>query len=148
MSSTNTQADPFLKAYKGYLSNILKWEELDAFWQTLRSQADAGWYLYAVGETPPQQPSTAEQLTTFIEEIDKLLHSEHDEDYCGIVYVNDRETPSLVKIYDPNHLGSSCGPGWGEVLPGWVLSTMPPIDLQATAPLPNSRRRWWQKLFN
>ena len=145
MSETS---NAFLSAYKGYLSNLLKWEELDAFWQTLRSQAAADWYIYAVGEVLPQHPATAEQVTTFIDEVDKLLRKEHDEEYCGIVYVNDRESPSLIKIYDPNHLGSSCGPGWGEVLPGWVLSTIPPVDLQATVPLPNNRRRWWQRLFN
>jgi len=143
-----TPSDPFLSAYKGYLSNILKWEELDAFWHTLRGQADAGWYIYAVGETPPQHPVAAEKVTTFVEEIDKLLHSEHHEDYCGIVYVNDRQNPTLVKIYDPNHLGSSCGPGWGEVLPGWVLSTMAPVELQTAAPLANNRRRWWQRIFS
>jgi hypothetical protein len=143
-----TPTDPFLLSYRGYLSNLLKWEELDNFWQTLRTQADNGWYIYAVGETPPHQPSTAGQLTTFIEEIDKLLHQEHQEDYCGIVYVNDREAPTLVKIFDPNHLGSSCGPGFGEVLPGWVLSTMAPVDLQASVAPANNRRRWWQKLFN
>lgn len=141
-------ANKFIATYKGYLSNILKWEELDSLWQTLRGETDSDWYIYAVGETPPQETSSAEQLNTFIEEIDKLLHQEHEEDYCGIVYVDDRAAPSLVKIYDPNHLGSSCGPGWGEVLPGWVLSTQAPIDLQAAAPLPNNRRRWWQKLFN
>lgn len=144
----NTETNPFLAAYKGYLSNILKWEELDTLWQTLRGQSASGWYIYAVGEAVPQQAATPEQLTTFLEEIDKLLHQEHAEDYCGIVYVDDRTSPSLVKVYDPNHLGSSCGPGWGEVLPGWVLSTMPPVDLQATVPLPNNRRRWWQKLFS
>jgi hypothetical protein len=143
-----TPTDPFLLSYKGYLSNLLKWEELDIFWQTLRNQANAGWYIYAVGETPPQHPSTVEQLNTFIEEIDKLLHQEHQEDYCGIVYVNDRKSPSLVKIFDPNHLGSSCGPGFGEVLPGWVLSTMAPIDLQASVAPANNRRRWWQKLLS
>jgi hypothetical protein len=146
--NTETETVPFLTAYKGYLSNILKWEDLDALWQALRGQAASGWYIYAVGEAVPQQSATPEQLATFIEEIDKLLHREHEEEYCGIVYVDDRTAPALVKIYDPNHLGSSCGPGWGEVLPGWVLSTMPPVELQATAPLPNNRRRWWQRLFS
>lgn len=140
-------ANDFVAAYKGYLSNILKWEDLDALWQTLRQTTNTGWYVYAVGETVPQQNATAEQLDTFLTEIDTLLHAEHDEDYCGIVYVDDRESPTLVKIYDPNHLGSSCGPGWGEVLPGWVLSTVPPVELQVTAPIANNRRRWWQKLF-
>lgn len=143
-----TPTDPFLNAYKGYLSNILKWDELDAFWLTLRGQTDSSWYIYAVGEAVPQHTSTAELLTSFIAEINTLLHQEHQEDYCGIVYVNDRESPSMVKIYDPNHLGTSCGPGFGEVLPGWVLSTMAPVDLQATLPPPNNRRRWWNKIFS
>lgn len=136
-----------MSRYNGYLSNLLKWEDLNAFWQVLRQQNHDNWYIYAVGETPPSQPCERVQLETFIEEIDKLLHREHHEDYCGIVYVDSRETPQLVKIYDPNHLGSSCGPGFGDVLPGWVLSTAPPIDLQATVVPPANRRRWWQKLF-
>ncbi len=140
-------ANEFMAAYKGYLSNILKWEELDSFWNTLRQQ-ERQWYIYAVGDEPPQHTSSDEQLNTFINEIDLLLRQEHDEDYCGIVYVDDRSTPSLVKIYDPNPLGSSCGPGWGEVLPGWVLSTMAPQALEVTAPLANNRRRWWQRLFS
>ncbi len=142
------QSNEFLAAYRGYLSNILKWEQLDTLWETVLGQAGKGWYVYAVGEPLPSQPVSAEQLATFIQEADKLLHSEHEEDYCGIVYVDDRETPSLVKIYDPNHLGSSCGPGFGEVLPGWVLSTMPPVELEAATPQANNRRRWWQRLFN
>lgn len=140
-------SSPFMDAYRGYLSNILKWEELDTLWQTLRNSPER-WYIYAVGETPPNEPSGGEQLLTFVAEIDKLLRQEHGEDYCGIVYVDDRERPSLVKIYDPNHLGSSCGPGWGEVLPGWVLSTMAPQELEDTAPVANNRRRWWQGLFS
>jgi hypothetical protein len=142
-----TDSNPFLQAYRGYLSNILKWEELDTLWQTVRGQADSGWYIYAVGHELPAEPSSREQVETFVTEIDKLLHTEHDEDYCGIVYVDNREQPGLVKIYDPNHLGSSCGPGFGEVLPGWVLSTMPPAELQASVPQPKNRQRWWQKIF-
>ena len=143
MSETNS---PFMATYRGYLSNILKWEDLDTLWQTVRDSGDS-WYIYAVGEALPQQASSPEQLATFVEEIDRLLHQEHEEEYCGIVYVDDRAAPSLVKIYDPNHLGSSCGPGWGEVLPGWLLSTMPPEELELSAPVANNRRRWWQKLF-
>lgn len=137
----------FLTTYKGYLSNILKWEELDQLWQTIRNQSGSNWYIYAIGESVPTSQSNTEQLGTFLTELNTLLHQEHHEDYCGIVYVDDRETPSLVKIYDPNHLGSSCGPGFGEVLPGWVLSTVPPVDLQSTTPLPANRKRWWQKIF-
>ncbi|MDH5786536.1 MAG: hypothetical protein OEZ16_13150 [Chromatiales bacterium] len=139
-------SSPFMTTYRGYLSNILKWEELETLWQTVRG-SDSNWFVYAVGETLPQTPSSREELSTFIDEIDKLLRQEHQESYCGIVYVDDRDSPSLIKIYDPNHLGSSCGPGWGEVLPGWVLSTMPPQELEVTSPIANNRRRWWRKLL-
>ncbi|MGM0593827.1 MAG: hypothetical protein ACQETD_04750 [Pseudomonadota bacterium] len=145
MSSDNSE---FLIRYRGYFKNLLKWADLEAFWQTLRRHADQGWYIYAVGEAPPQQPSDSEQLEKFIQHIDTLLHSEHDEDYCGIVYVDDPEAPTLVKIYDPNNLGSVCGPGLGPPpLPGWVISQLPPDDLNAAFPPPANRRRWWQKLF-
>lgn len=140
--------DLFLQRYKGYFKNLLKWEELDALWETLRSDTGKGWYIYAIGETPPQQPADHDRLEHFIEEVDHLLHSEHDEDYCGIVYLDDPEAPTLIKIYDPNNLGSVCGPGFGPPpLPGWVLSLIPPSDLNAAFPPPASRRRWWQRMF-
>ncbi len=139
--------NPYMSAYKGYFRSLLRWEELDAFWPRLAERADAGWYLYAVGEPPPAEPLSADKLCEFIPEIDALLRREHEEDYCGIVYADDVDEPRFIKIYDPNNLGSSCGPGFGEVLPGWVLSTLPPVDLQAAIPPPNNRRRWWQRLF-
>jgi hypothetical protein len=145
MSSDN---DPFIDAYRGYFKNMLKWEELEQLWETLREQSQKGWYLYAVGEIPPQQAADNAQLSHFIEQIDALLHKEHEEDYCGIVYVDNPEDPTLIKIYDPNNLGSVCGPGFGPPpLPGWVLSLLPPSDLNAAFPPPANRRRWWQKLF-
>lgn len=140
--------NPFLDHYKGYFKNLLKWEELDALWQHLRQAPDKTWYVYAVGETPPQQQADSDALTHFISEVDKLLRREHDEDYCGIVYVDNVQEPTLIKIYDPNNLGSVCGPGFGPPpLPGWVLSMLPPSDLNAAFPPPANRRRWWQRMF-
>lgn len=142
------EIDPFLQQYRGYFRNLLKWEELDALWECLRHDSEKAWYIYAVGETPPETSSRKEQLERFIVEIDQLLHDEHDEDYCGIVYVDDVESPTLIKIFDPNNLGSVCGPGFGPPpLPGWVLSLQPPSDLNAAYPPPASRRRWWQRLI-
>lgn len=142
------ETDPFLQSYRGYFRNLLKWHELDALWQGLRDDRNKAWYIYAVGEAPPPTPSSHEQLGRFIEEIDQLLHEEHDEDYCGIVYVDNVESPSLIKIFDPNNLGSVCGAGSGPPpLPGWVLSLQAPSDLNAAYPPPANRRRWWQRLI-
>jgi len=100
-----------------------------------------------VGESLPQQPASAERVRTFLSEIERLLRKEHDEDYCGVVFTDSMEAPQFVKIFDPNNLGVSCGFSESPPLPGWILSKLPPVDLDASAPLPGNRRRWWQRLL-
>lgn len=141
------EGSPFLADFRGVFYGIRSWEQLDAFWARLRADAGGAWYVYAIGEPPPTAPATAEQVLTFIGEIDRLLRAEHDEDYCGIVYADDRERPGFVKIFDPNNLGTSCGSSEIPPLPGWILSKIPPIDLPAALPQPGNRRRWWRRLF-
>jgi hypothetical protein len=136
----------FDAAFDGMLYSLLSWDQLTAFWQRL--DTEAGWYLYALGEERPEMPADAEHVLTFIREIDTLLRKEHHEDYCGIVYTNDLETPSLIKIYDPNHLGTSCGSSHHKILPGWVMSQLPPSDLNPSHHVPQNRRRWWQGLVD
>jgi hypothetical protein len=104
---------------------------------------------------PPEQPE-GPFLTAFRDsftaalrwhQLDALLRAEHQEDYCGIVYADDPQTPTLVKIYDPHHLGVSCGSSANPPLPGWVMSLLPPVDLPAARAPANNRRRWWRRLF-
>lgn len=143
----NSENHPFLQRYQGYFRNLLRWEELDALWQQLRSPSGQAWYIYAVGESVPEAPSSHDALLSFIDELNQLLRSEHDYDYCGIVYVDDATAPSLIKIYDPNNLGSSCGSGsLPPPLPGWILSHIPPCDLNVMHAPPGNRRRWWQRI--
>jgi hypothetical protein len=138
----------FGDAFRGRFENVLRWEQLDKLWDTLEADAGAGWYIYAVGEQPPLAPASDEQVRRFLAEIIVLLRKEHDEDYCGVVFADSMQTPTFVKIFDPNNLGVSCGYSDNPPLPGWVMSRIPPEDLQATAPLPGNRRRWWQRLIN
>ncbi|MFA7097072.1 MAG: hypothetical protein WC383_11420 [Gammaproteobacteria bacterium] len=139
--------DAYITAFKGSFISALRWHQLDELWNTLRGMAGSGWHIYAIGETPPHAPATAEQVNAFITEIDALLRREHDEDYCGIVYADNFKSPTIIKIYDPNNLGSVCGSSANPPLPGWVLSLLPPVDLKAALPPPMNRRRWWQRLF-
>ncbi|HQU14595.1 MAG: hypothetical protein B7Z66_04525 [Chromatiales bacterium 21-64-14] len=136
----------YVRHLRGSFQGILRWEQLDRFWEVLRQRAGDGWYLYAVGETPPTAPAPAETLLNFVEEITPMLRREHGEDYCGIVYVDDFDAPTFVKIYDPNNLGVSCGSSDNPPLPGWILSRLVPTDLHALPP-PGGRRRWWRRLF-
>ena len=140
--------DAFYKAFRGNFTSLLSWPQLDQFWNVIREKADAGWYIYAIGTSVPAQPSPAEAVTKFIAEVDALLRDEHHEDYCGIVYTDSKENPTLVKIFDPNHLGVSCGFSNNPPLPGWVLSLIPPQSLETKRPLPAGRHRWWQALWS
>lgn len=100
-----------------------------------------------LGEEPPQRPCSAEQFERFVSEIGMLLRAEHDHPYCGIVYVDDRCQPGMVKIYDPARLGSSCGSGGARVMPKWVLSRCAPTRLLSDGPTPGNRGRWWRRIF-
>ena len=144
---TEQPADPFRSAFKGRFENVLRWEQLDTLWQVLHQDADGGWHIYAVGETPPQQPANAALVQSFLAEIEQLLRKEHDEDYCGVVFADSMDAPRFVKVFDPHNLGVSCGFSDNPPLPGWILSKLPPVDLKAPMPLPGNRRRWWQRLL-
>jgi len=139
--------DPFRSAFKGRFENMLRWEQLDALWEVLARDAAGDWFIYAIGEQPPTRPASSELLQKFLLEIGELLHREHHETYCGIVYTDSATSPEFVKIFDPHNLGVSCGYSDHPPLPGWILSKLPPVDLKARAPIPANRRRWWQRLF-
>jgi hypothetical protein len=148
-AATDTQ-DPqqaFMQAFRGSFTSALRWHHLDDLWECLAERADLGWYIYAVGESPPEQPVDAARLHEFLREIDKLLRQEHEEDYCGIVYADDLKEPTFVKIYDPNNLGVVCGYSDNPPLPGWLLTRIRPFDLKAGQVVPKNRKRWWQRLF-
>ncbi|MEW6612850.1 MAG: hypothetical protein ACOY5C_03140 [Pseudomonadota bacterium] len=135
------------KFNRGVFKNILRWPQWDAFAEVLRAQSDGQWYAYHVGEAVPAAPLAAEDFRRLVGEIDALLRRDHDEDYLGIVYADDLQQPAMVKVYDPNNLGASCGSSGERILPGWVLSRIPPEDLGATHIVPEGRKRWWRRMF-
>jgi len=141
--------DSYARYFKqGRFESLMRWEQLDEFWDTLRSQVDNSWYIYAVGEDAPTEPSSKEKVLSFIAEINTLLRREHEENYCGIVYADNHKTPEFIKIFDPNNLGVSCGFSDNPPLPGWIMSKMKPVNLQDALAPANNRRRWWQKIFD
>jgi hypothetical protein len=141
-----SQTSPFVTAFNGSFLGILRWPQLDEFWEVLRADAGGGWYLYAIGEPPPLAPASADEVTRFVNEIGPMLRREYREDHCGIVYVDDLRKPAFVKIYDPHNLGVVCGYSNNPPLPGWIMSKLAPVDLQAAA-MTGQRKRWWRALF-
>lgn len=143
-----TNTDEFDRYYDGLLYSVMRWDQLTAFWQKI--DVDSGWYLYAVGQDLPDGPSAGEKVQQFTRELDELLRREHHEDYCAIVYADDLEAPNFIKIYDPNHLGSSCGSSATKsaVLPGWLMSRTPPRELEIRGVVTGQRKRWWQAFLS
>lgn len=135
----------FQRLYSGRLWSVMSWEQLTAFWT--RIDPGAGWHLYAVGEPVPTEAAGAATTTEFINRVDILLRDDHRHDYCGIVYADDLERPTFIKIYDPNNLGVSCGFSTNPPPPGWIMSLVAPEEIQVQQKLPEGRRRWWRALF-
>jgi hypothetical protein len=123
------ETEPFYDAFRGRFSGVLSWDDLGAFWHTVRRRAATGWYIYAIGLPAPAEPSGAADVVKFIDEVDALLRRDHREDYCGIVYVDSKDDPAFIKIFDPHNLGVSCGFSKNPPLPGWIMSRTPPAPL-------------------
>lgn len=143
---TTEAQHPYLAAFRGRFTSLLRWPELEAFWHLLKTHADGGWYVYRVGEAPPAEPLSADELRHFIDQLDQQLRARHDEKFCGIVYADDRANPTFVKIYDPDKLGSVCGFSNSPPLPGWTISRLQPAALEASQPPVRGPRRWWRSL--
>ncbi len=140
--------DRFLGAFKGGFTGILRWWQLDELWQSVREDSEGGWYVYVVGERPPDEPASNQQLLHFLDEVNQRLRANHDEEYCGIVYTNNRNRPTFIKIYDPKNLGIVCGPSDNPPLPGWILSKLKPIDLPVALTPTQKQKHWWRRILD
>ena len=136
----------FARQMNGYLSGMLRWEQLDALWQRVLA-APQGWYVSQEGEAPPESPLQADALCHFVTELDALLRREHEHDYCGLAYADDPGQPALIKVFDPHNMGSFCGCSSVPIPPRWVLSRSRPERIGGEAPAPAARRHWWSRLF-
>ncbi len=146
MTTETSPTTEFQRLYTGRVWSVMQWDQLTALWQ--RIDPAAGWYLVAVGVSPaPTLVADAASVSAFIKRIDALLRADHHESYCGIVYADDLENPSLIKIYDPNNLGSSCGSSKNPPPPGWIMSRTAPEEIVSLRPAPANRKRWWQGLL-
>jgi hypothetical protein len=142
----NDADNNFAARMDGRFHGLLQWTDLDALWEKVRTTPE-GWYASLIGEVPAKEPLSADALNKLVCELDTLLRHEHDYDYCGIVYVDDPSNPAFIKIYDPHNLGTLCGSSGVRIPPRWVLSRIQPTLIVDDAPLPNGRRRWWQRLL-
>lgn len=128
-------ANPYIIASRGSFKGIRHWHELDNFWNHLKKLNDGKWYIYDSNQTPPENTVSIDDFSSFIKKTDHLLRKQHQEDYCGIVYVDNIDNPEYIKIYDPANLGVVCGYSDNPPLPGWILSRLTPCDLHKKEPI-------------
>ncbi|VAW95298.1 hypothetical protein MNBD_GAMMA22-28 [hydrothermal vent metagenome] len=128
--NTNIESDAqdFLQHYHGCFTNMLRWPQLEQLWQVV-AQQQKSWYLYTTNKPAPVSYATHDELVAYIKQVDLQIREQHKYDYCGIVYADEPESPSLIKIYHPKNLGASCGSSGNKPIPGWILSTIKPVDL-------------------
>jgi len=135
----------FNQRLQGKFAGIMQWQQLDELWGRVKTGA---WYFYQIGEELPTATLSGDELARRLDALGELLRREHDYSYCGIVYADDVAQPTLIKVYDPSHMGSSCSHNATPSPPGWVLSIEPPAPIERLAPTPANRRRWWQLFTN
>jgi len=63
----------YLQAFRGSFTAALRWHQFDALWEQMRTCSGDGWYLYAVGERPPDESADAARVETFLTEMERLL---------------------------------------------------------------------------
>jgi hypothetical protein len=148
MMMNSTEAIPsFEQRLWGRFAGVLRWTQLEALWGRVRAAASSGWYIYDLEAPPPATPAPTEELTAFLKQVDEHLRHEHEQDYCGIVYADDLDEPSLVKIYAPGNLGAVCGTSGSRVLPRWIISRMQPSALRKDIASELPPIKWWHRLF-
>ena len=143
--SFSAAADAFHMRLKGTFYGIMQWQQLDALFDHLKG---GQWHFYQVGEALPDKPLGGDELAVRLDALNTLLRNDHDYPYCGIVYVDNMEEPSLIKVYDPNNLGSSCSHSDTPSPPRWIISLTQPHLIEIAVPTPNNRRRWWQRFYS
>jgi hypothetical protein len=134
----------FQQHYNGRFVNMLRWHQLDELWNRVKQTQPDGWYVYLIGEIVPTTPVDVTELNRFIQEVDTFLRQKHDHDYCGIVYVDDRRAPSMIKIFDPTNLGAVCGSSGSKILPRWLLTRIPPEAIVDNTSARTKPKHWWQ----
>jgi hypothetical protein len=137
----STESEAFHARLKGTFSGILQWQQLDELWARVKPGL---WFFYQVGEDVPEKSLSGDGLAVRIDALNTLLRHDHDYHYCGIVYVDNVDAPTLIKVYDPNSLGSSCSHNATPTPPRWILSILPPASIESNIPTPGNRKRWWQ----
>lgn len=134
MTQANPLPDtPFWRLYQGRASGLLHWPEVDAFWATL-SQTPSGWYVYDLETPPPENPHSPADFSTALKAAQSLVNARRDRSHSGAIYIDNRETPAFIKVFDPSNMGTSCGGAHDMIFPRYIFSKAKPEPRPAPPP--------------
>ncbi len=118
----------YLAEFRGRFVGVMRWDDYRDLMTKLADNPQ-DWFLYDTTASLPSTTLPAEKFISEIEKIKAIITEQHQEKYCGIVYVDDLQNPSFVKIFHPNNLGKSCGSSEHPPIPQWLLSKNQPLDV-------------------
>ncbi len=118
----------YFQQFKGRFLGVMQLDDCDILLQTLIQNPD-NWYVYDTLEPMPSSTISADDFISKITHIKTIIDKDHDERYCGIVYVDDLKKPTFVKIFHPKNLGKTCGSSENPPMPQWLISKEKPMDV-------------------
>jgi len=123
----------FWQLFLSRSSGILRWEDMDAFWQDMQV-ATGDWYVFDPSEDAPIAPLSGAALQAELKAAHKLVYARRELPMSGAVYVDNREAPSFIKVFDPSNMGSSCSCSTEPVMPRYIFSRAKPDSLPLAPP--------------
>ncbi|SGZ85577.1 hypothetical protein BTHERMOSOX_1809 [Bathymodiolus thermophilus thioautotrophic gill symbiont] len=136
----------YLAQFQGRFIGIMQWDDCRALFDKLSSNPN-DWYVYDTSKVVPKTVTNTNDFLDTINNIKKIIKSEHQERYCGIVYTNDLDNPDFVKIFHPNNLGKSCGSSENPPIPQWLLSKIKPVEVMVNFNSPSKKKGFISKYF-
>ncbi len=126
----------FWRHFRGRAIGILRWDDLDAFWSEIEISGGE-WYVFDPGKDAPDAPVPEVGWKTAVKAARTLVNERRDMPVSGAVYVDDREAPTIIRIFDPRHMGSSCSHSGAPIMPRFIFSRLRPDSLPVAPPPAN-----------
>lgn len=139
----------FEQRYWGRFSACLRWADAEAAAEAVATSAGP-WYAASPeegGDAAVAELSSAEAAERLHQRLGEMRRLKRS-DYCNLVFVDDLESPGMIKAFHPKRAGDACRVG-GDPIPPWdVLSTVP-IDAAVFAPSepPAQKQGVWQRVL-
>ncbi len=121
----------FADRYWGRLPACIRWEHAEAAAEHIAG-SEVPWYAASPedGTAAAVQELDAAGAAALLRERLAEMRRLKQGPYCNLVFMDDREAPSLLKLFHPRRAGDACRVG-GDPIPPWLVISRLPIDTAA-----------------